>query len=333
MAYWALIPAAYQVVAILAAIAFLRRQEPACETWPGVSILKPTAQGDVPRAEAIATHRDQDYPAKFEIIGTKEAGALTPNRKVGKLMLLGEMAMEPVWVVNDADIAVSRDYLRRVVATLMQPGVGIVTCLYRATGDSFASNFESLGVATDFMPSVLVARFVGVREFGLGATLAFRKTDLDRIGGFPAIAEYIADDYQLARRITQLGLRAELSGAVVETTLSGNWNAVWKHQVRWARTIRCSRTASYLGLPVTHAGFWALVCGDATTAAVLIALRIATAWIGGATVLKSPLARHWFWLAPLWDVFAFAVWAAAWFGRTVEWGGRTLKLDRQGRIV
>ncbi len=55
------------------------------------------------------------------------------------------------------------------------------------------------------MPSALVAPLVGVNEFGLGSTLAFRKKTLQRIGGFEAIADYIADDYQLGKRISRLG--------------------------------------------------------------------------------------------------------------------------------
>lgn len=333
MVYWPLIPIGYQIVAIVAAIVFLRRRIPAePSAWPSLSILKPTAPGDTPRPEAVASHREQDYPAKFEMIGSQDPGQLMPNRKVGKLMLLAEFAREPIWVVNDADIAVPRNYLRRVISYLLEPDIGIVTCLYRATGNSLASNFEALGVATDFMPSILVARLVGVREFGLGATLAFRKSDLDRIGGFAAISDFIADDYQLAKKITGLGLRAEIADTVVETTLHGNWHEVWKHQTRWARTIRCSRTAPYLGLPVAHAGIWAILCGNIEIALVLIALRMATAWVGGVMVLKSRIARRWFWLAPIWDIFAFVVWIAAWLGNTVEWGGRKLKLDANGKI-
>lgn len=333
MAYWLLVPVAYQILILIAIIVFLRKRDPVNHDFPDLSILKPTAPGDTPRAEAIESHLTQNYPGQVELIWNHEEGVSTPNRKVGKLMQLSSLASHSVWIVNDADIVVPPDYLKRVIPLLNQPGVGMVTCLYRAKGDSVASNFEALGVATDFMPSVLVARFVGVREFGLGATLAFRQTDLEKIGGFAAIADYIADDYQLAKKITELGQRAEVSTAVVETTLHGNWISVWKHQQRWAKTIRCSRTASYFGLPITHAGFWALVSLDPVMGGFLIGLRILTAWMGGVAVLKSQVARRWFWLAPVWDIFAFAVWLTAWFRNTVEWGGRKFRLDAEGRIL
>src|SRR5207248_7118078 len=134
-----------------------------------------------------------------------------------------------------------------------------VTCLYRPIGGTFPARFEGLGVSTDFAPSTLVARLVGVDEFALGSTMSFRRADLERIGGFAAIADYIADDYQLGHRLHALGLKCVLSDVIVETHLGGSWTEVWNHQIRWARTIRVSKFFGYIGLPVTFATFWALV--------------------------------------------------------------------------
>src|SRR5260370_23062134 len=167
-------------------------------------------------------------------------------------------------------------------------------------------------MAIDFAPSTLVAPFVGVREFGLGSTLVFRAEDLEKIGGFAAVADYLADDYQLAKRLTTgLGKRAVMSEEVVETGIGyDSWVGVWNHQVRWARTIRVSRPDLYPGLPVTHAGLWALVAlmfGFPIYAGALVAVRMLTAFVAGVVLVRSGIAARWFWLAPLWDVFAFAV--------------------------
>jgi ceramide glucosyltransferase len=325
MAGWILIPIAYQVLVIAAWIAFrMRKPAPQPVHWPGVSILKPTAPGaPVPEA-AARSHLDQNYP-EFELIHQDGDGAPTPNRKVGKLMELARAASHEIWIINDADIRVPPGYLKAVIAELLRPGVGVVTCLYRARGDSPASRWESVGVAVDFMPSVLVARLLGVREFGLGATLAFRREDLERAGGLEAIAPYLADDYQLAKHIVGLGLRCELAPVIVETSLHGDWAAVWRHQVRWARTIRFAKGAGYWGLPVTHSGIWALgalLAGFPTEALTIAAMR----------VLAASTSSPWALLAPLWDLFAFAVWIAGLVGSTVEWGGNRLSLDREGRI-
>jgi ceramide glucosyltransferase len=185
------------------------------------------------------------------------------------------------------------------------------------------------------MPSVLAAPLVGVGEFGLGSTLAFRAAQLTQIGGFAALEEFLADDYQLARRIVGLGYRVVLSRLVVETFLGDNdWTGVWKHQVRWARTIRVSRSGGYAGLPVTHAGLWglaALAAGQWQPALALIGLRIAAGCLAGYGVIRSPLALA-LPLIPLWDLWAFAVWAAGLRGKTVEWRGKRLVLSADGRI-
>jgi hypothetical protein len=128
-----------------------------------------------------------------------------PNGKVGVLMDLAREARHPLLIVSDSDITVPPGYLQNVTSPLADPSIGLVTCLYRAEADNLPSRFEALAIATDFAPSTLVAPFVGVSEFGLGSTLAFRRADLDRIGGFAAIADYLADDYQLGRKLHRIG--------------------------------------------------------------------------------------------------------------------------------
>jgi len=251
------------------------------------------------------------------------------------LIDLAAAAKHPILVVNDADIRVEPDYLARVTAPLADPRVGLVTCLYRPLGDTFPARFEGLGVATDFAPSALVARLVGVDEFAMGSTLAFRRADLERIGGFAAVADYLADDYQLGHRIHALGLKCVLSDVVVETHLGGAWPQVWAHQVRWARTIRVSRFGGYLGLPITNATLWAVVCavgGRFDLAAGLLGLRLVMAFAAGWRVLRSRDVLFLWWLVPVRDLFGFAVWVAGLFGHSVTWRGQRLVLDREGRI-
>jgi ceramide glucosyltransferase len=324
-----------------------------------VSILKPIRGADAAFAEAIRTQAGVDYP-EFEIlfglrdrndparvhieklqrqyphraIRIVECSTDAPNAKVGTLTDLAAAARHPVLVVNDSDISVPRDYLRTVVAELAQPGVGLVTCLYRAAAESFPSRLEALGIATDFAPSALVAPAVGVREFGLGSTLAFRAETLARMGGFSAIRDYIADDYQAGKRIAGLGLTVWLSRIVVATHMDGGWKAIWDHQVRWARTIRLSQ-GGYYGLPVTFATLWALVAfaaGSPGWGLVLLLLRLLSGLVAGVGVLRDPLTARMWPLIPVRDLFGVAVWLAGLGGSTVIWRGRRLHLDRLGRI-
>jgi ceramide glucosyltransferase len=174
-----------------------------------------------------------------------------------------------------------------------------------------------------------------VDEFAMGSTLALRRVDLDRIGGFAAVADYLADDYQIGHRIHALGLKCVLSEVVVETHLGGGWRAVWQHQVRWARTIRVSRFGGYLGLPVTNATLWAVVAaawGRLDLGFALLAIRMMMALASGWGVLRSRDVLRLWWLVPARDLFGFTVWVTGLFGDSVEWRGQRLRLDRDGRI-
>ena len=250
---------------------------------------------------------------------------------------LARRARYPVLLVNDSDIVVDPGYLRAVTAPLEDPGVGLVTCLYRAQAESFASSAEALGIATEFAPSVLVARLLGVAEFALGSTMVFRADALRRVGGFEAIADHLADDYQLGCHICALGYRIEFAPVVVETDLGGeSWLETWRHQLRWSRTIRVSRPAGYFGYVITHATLWsgvALAAGQWWAAAVAMTLRmIAGIWVGAGILRDREVVRN-AWMIPLRDLFGFVVWAGGLFGHTVQWRDRTLTLRPDGRIV
>ncbi len=353
--------AAYQVLAIIAALSH-RGRPSLTGSATGVSILKPVYGADPGFYEAIRSHAVQgfrEFEILFGIADPKDAArgeierlirefpgvsirlvvcsTEAPNRKAGVLMDLAREARYSILIVNDSDISVPPGYLSDVTAPLVDPEIGLVTCLYRAEAHDWPSRFEALAIATDFAPSTLVAPLFGVSEFGLGSTLAFRKTDLDAIGGFAAIAGYLADDYQLGRRLHQLGRKNILSHVVVSTRLSaGSWRSAWKHQLRWARTIRLSRGGGYLGLPITFATVWAIAaaCGGLWwTAAALLAIRLAMALTCGWLVLGSADVWKYCYAIPMRDLWGVAVWAVGLFGKTVEWRGRRLQLDKQGRIL
>ncbi len=364
-----LIAGVYQLLALAASLVHHacitgRRAgfEPANFPLPGISILKPVYGRDPGFYLAIRSHAVQQYP-EFEILFgvhkledpasadiqrlIAEFPALpirlivcpseTPNAKVGTLADLASQACYPLLVVNDSDITVPAGYLQDVTAPLSDPAVGLVTCLYRAEAHNWPTRFEALAIATDFAPSTLVAPWFGVSEFGLGSTLAFRKADLERIGGFRVISDYLADDYQLGCKLHSLGLRNVISKVVVSTRLSAeSWGSAWLHQLRWARTIRLSRGGGYAGLPVTFATLWALVAagfGFWPVAVGLMAIRLATAVGCGGLVLGSADVWKYFYLIPVRDLWGVIVWARALFGNTVEWRGRRLRLDREGKIV
>jgi ceramide glucosyltransferase len=349
---------AYNLLAIAGAFRFRRRQTiPSYR--PAVSILKPVRGRDAGFYQAIRSHAVQDYP-EFELLfGVSEPGDATiedierlrreypevpirivdtrndaPNGKVGSLEILAREARHSVLLVNDGDIVVERDYLARVVSLLEDKSVGLVTGLYRARGDSLAAGTEALGIVTEFIPSVLVARLVSSGGFALGATMAFHSHSLAAIGGFASIRDYLADDYQLGARIAVLGKKIALTDSVVVTNLgAGSWRDVWKHQVRWSRTIRVSRTGGYIGYLVTHATFWCLVAamfGYWRIALASLAIRLIAAAATMSAIGYGHLYSVLF--VPFRDLFGFAVWCGGMTGNTVEWRGLRFHLRRDGTI-
>jgi len=326
-----------------------------------LSILKPVRGRDPRFYEAIRSHAEQDYP-EFEILfGVTDAhdpaiedierlrrefpavpislhvvSTAAPNAKAGVMAALSQRARHPLLLVNDSDIKVPPGYLRAVTEPLAGPRVGLVTCLYRAAAESPAARWEALGIATEFAPSVLVARLLGVAEFALGSTMALRAETLREIGGFEAIAAYLADDYQLGSHISRLGYHIQFAPPVVETNLgAGSWKDVWRHQVRWSRTIRVSRPSGYFGYVVTHATLWAVVAcaaGQGSIGALALALRLMAGVCVGAGVLQDRNALRSCWLIPVRDLLGFAVWLAGLFGDTVDWRGQKLRLRADGKI-
>ena len=348
----------YNLLAIAGALRF-RRRNAIPDFKPPVSILKPVRGLDAHFYEAIRSHAVQNYP-RFELIfGTADPHdpALAdiarlraefpdvlisvvntandaPNGKVGSLEILARHARYETLLVNDGDILVEPDYLERVAALLEDDRVGLVTCLYRARASSIASKAEALGIATEFAPSVLVARLLSDSGFALGATMAFRTSDLQTIGGFAAIREYLADDYQLGARIAAIGKSVVLADIVVETSLgAGSWRDVWKHQIRWSRTIRVSRPAGYFGYLLTQLTFWSIMAAASGYERVALAgvlVRFIAAYAALIALGEPGLTRAA--LAPFRDLFGLAVWAAGMVGREMEWRGLRYQLLADGRI-
>ena len=256
----------YQLVQIVAARRFLRRARyPRDGYTPPVTVLKPLKGPGLELAANLETFCRQDYPAYQIVFGVEDAadpavaivrGLMRrfpdrditlsvgneegANRKVASLVHMMRHARHDVLVLSDADIRVRPDYLRTLAAPLVDPSVGLTTCLYRGRAMiGVASLIESLFINTDFLPMVMMAQWVQRFRYAYGASTAFRREALAGIGGFDALRDYLADDYVLGNRIADAGWRLLLLPYVVETVLdSRTMRDVWRHQLRWARTYR-----------------------------------------------------------------------------------------------
>jgi ceramide glucosyltransferase len=337
--------------------------------FPPVSILKPLKGTDPEIYESFRSHCQQDYP-EYEIIfgvsdpndpaieSVKALQREFPHRRIRlvrsptilganvKVSNLAQMMTEARYdhiIVNDSDIRVEPDYLRRVIAPLSDSQTGMVTCLYRGVAAAtLGSRMEALGISTDFCAGVLVARQLeGGIHFGLGSTLVFRRAELEKIGGFASIVNHLADDYELGKRIADLGLAVRLSDVVVETYLPAyDVPDFFAHQLRWARGVRDARAGGYFGLAFTFGILWALLAVAASGGALwswgtlgsTVFLRFAVALAVGWKVLQDRQVLRYVWMIPLRDLVAVVVWIVSLGGHTVTWRGDQFKL-RDGKLT
>jgi ceramide glucosyltransferase len=232
--------------------------------------------------------------------------------------------------------------LREAIAPLADRNVGAVTSFYRGIAEkNLGGELEAIGAASDFFAGVLMANWLEGITFGLGASIVTTKEWVGRIGGFAAIADMLADDYELGNRIAKAGGRILLSREVVSTMYPAQTaRSFWQHQVRWSRTVRLSRPLSFLGLIFTHSFPWALLAaliapsswiGAAYLVAYLV-LRLTMAWTVGVWGIRDDVVRRKLWLVPLRDAIYFVVWLASFASNRIHWGGEEY-LMRRGRLV
>lgn len=367
----------YFLAALMAARVFLFQRRAALPPFaPGVSILKSLKGLDPGMMDAFRSHCRQDYEGEYELLfgissmDDPAAAAvadlqsefpeqsirmiecprrLGTNGKVSTLMQLVPHARHEFLLINDSDITVSPRYLAGVMA-VHAPGkqnVGLVTALYRGRAHgTLPSRLEALGIATDFQPSVLLARWLeGGLRYGLGSTLAVSREALDSIGGLAAVVDHLADDYELGERIYNAGYKIGLTREVVETSVPPyTWRGFFDHQLRWYRTVRDARSWGYAGLVFTYGLGWGLLnvvaSGLSPLSLWLLALsfflRISLAMTVGAGVLGDHQVLPGLWLLPLRDVLSLGLWAAGFAGNTIVWrgerfavkGGRLEKADQ-----
>ena len=333
---------------------------------PGVSVLKPVRGIDPRMYAGLMSHCVQEYAGEYELlfgVSSMEDAAvaeiarlraeypevsikmvacperLGANGKVSNLAQMLPHAQYEHVLVNDSDIRVSPKYLERVMAGFADARVGLVTVPYVGrTEGGLWSKLEALGISTDFMVGVLTARKLegGIR-FGLGSTLATTKTALASIGGFEALVDQLADDYELGARLSSAGYRVELVREVVETTVPRySLRNFCEHQLRWARSTRDSRRAGYVGLGVTYVVPWGLASVVASgfslwaisMLSIALLVRMSVALTVGVGILRDGQVLSDVWLLPLRDCFGLFFWAWSYASDVVVWRGERFRLRR-----
>jgi ceramide glucosyltransferase len=355
----------YCVLTVIAAVRYraIRPSKPA--DFIPISILKPLSGVDEGLEQNLRSFFAQKYPA-FELLfavrraddpaisvveklRTEFAGIPSrlivtgeppyANAKVFSLDRMLGAAEHDVLVMSDSDIRVTPDMLWTVAAEFADEKLGLATCPYRAVpGRSFWSMLEAIGLNTEFLGGVLVARMLDGMKFALGPTIVARRRTLERIGGFPALKDYLAEDFVMGKLAAESGDGVILSSYVIEHRIGAQDLAHnFKHRMRWNRSTRRSRPWGYIGQVFTNPLPLALLLWAAAPAwwpvvALTAMFRGAAGWATAGLVLRDPLVGRNWWLVPLQDVLSFVVWAAGFFGNTIIWRGHRYYLLPDGRF-
>lgn len=350
---------------------------------PGVTLLKPLKGLDPETRGCLESWFQQDYRGPVQLLFGVAAAEdpvcdlvrqliaehphanaqlvlcpeqLGPNAKVSTLVHLERLAQHDHFIVSDADTRVPPDFLAQVLQPLRDPQAGLVNCFYALTNPTtLAMQWEAVAVNADFWSQVLQSRSLKPLDFALGAVMATRRQQLNEIGGFRALVDYLADDYQLGNQIAKRGYRIELCPVVVECReREQGWREVWAHQLRWARTIRVCQPVPYFFSILSNATWWATAAMVESFMVLfakghelrMLSLQVESALIVLAAfmLIRILLAAHLSArctgnlsfaavLAPLKDLLQVPIWALAFLGNTVVWRGQRLRVLPGGKLV
>lgn len=336
---------------------------------PGVTVLKPLKGCDAATESCLRSWFAQEYGGQIQLlfgVASREDPVcnlvrtllqefpnqdaelvicdplLGANLKVSKLAQLERLAKNEILVISDADVRVAPDFLVELLFRLQDPAIGLVSCIYKlANPVTLPMKWEAIAINADFWSQVLQSVSLKPLDFALGAVMATRRQQLNEIGGFAALADCLADDYQLGNRIARLGHRIALASVVVEcwSTPMG-WSAVWKHQLRWARTVRVCQPLPYFFSILSNATIWPLLWAIKNPSGTVLGFMLACGLVRMLTALQlqarlTQTRMRWGqgWLVLVKDLLQVALWLLAFAGNHIEWRGEKMLVRRDGTLL
>lgn len=339
---------------------------------PPVSLLKPVHGGEPRLRENIESFFVQDYPS-YEILFAadeendaaldiiREVAArhtkipcrilvtgrpTLPNPPAFSFMHMADAASYDILVTSDSDVEVGPDYLKQIVPPMLDPSVGMLTCVYRGKNTGgFWSAMDAIGMSIEMTAGVVTANLLEGMKFGLGPTIVTRKDSVAKIGGYRATAEYFSNDFVIGNFIEKAGYRVVLSRHIIDHVVPPmTFKRMWDRQVRWAKGTRWSRPKGHFGTGLIFAmpyGMLGVLAGAITGHwiiglsffAVAFLNRLIESWTIGWGITRDPVALKRSWLFPARDLLGFAVWCASYLSKRAVWRDKRYQLVKGGRIV
>ncbi|HET6936230.1 MAG TPA: bacteriohopanetetrol glucosamine biosynthesis glycosyltransferase HpnI [Candidatus Angelobacter sp.] len=356
----------YCVLILVATRRYLSVSPGTASLLPPASILKPLCGHDDGLEQNLRSFFSQNYQ-QFEILlgvhkaddpaavvaekliaefaGTVNARLIVtgespiPNAKAFSLNRLVREARYEILVMSDSDVRVKPDLLQTLACEFQNVRVGLITCPYRAIGGpSIWSRLEAIGMNTELLGGVVVARMLEGMRFALGCTIAVRRNVLEQMGGFGYLQDFLAEDFVIGQRAAELKHEVVLSSCIIEHRIGNQGMLVnLSHRLRWARSTRRSRPAGYWGQVFTYPVPLALMLWAAIPAAwpavlMTLAVRYAAAAATSVFILREErVGANWL-LIPIQDILGFLVWMGGFLGDKIVWRDRKCTVLRDGRL-
>lgn len=347
----------------------LHQKTPPAPVTPAVTVLKPLKGVEPDTETCLRSWLSQEYRGSFQILfGVADINdpvcaivqkllaefpqvdarlvhcqhKLGTNGKVSSLIQLRREARHEIIVISDADVFVSPDFLEQNLPLLADEKVGLVNFFYQLSGNlTPAMRWEAVAINGDFWSQVLQSRSLKPIDFALGAVMITRQKQLQEIGGFEELSGYLADDYRLGNLIARRGYRIELSGHVVECRSHPmTWSEVWRHQFRWARTIRICQPVPYFMSILSNATLWPLLWllvnpteNVALAVSAFLGIRLYTAAANQTLLTRSHTHLPWLWLVPVKDLCQVGMWAISFLPTRIVWRGIHYHVAPGGKLV
>jgi ceramide glucosyltransferase len=301
-----------------------------------VQLLLGVHRDDDDALPAVRALQSRYSQARIDLVidGTRHGA----NGKVANLINMMPHAAHDILILSDSDMWVERDYVMRIVTALETPGVGAVSCVYRGRGDAgFWSRLGAAGLSWQFLPGAVFGTALKLARPCMGSTIALHRATLDRIGGFPAFADKLADDFAIGEAVHALGLAVAIPPMlVVHGSAERSFGELWRHELRWGATVRDVVPVAYamgvIGIPLPLALLGLLIHPTAgaiiALAALIIRLTLAATSHRIAGAQTAPL-----WWLPMRDCLTLGVFIASLFVRRVDWRGTALNMGADGRVT
>ena len=370
----------YCLMVMAAAVRFgvrKRREDREATTFlPAVSVLKPlhgTEQGmernlescfvkDYPEFELLfcARHETDEAMKLARRVGERypnvdaryiTCGEPLPqfhNAKVYSLAKMDSVARHELFITSDADVRVTRDYLRRMVQNLKDPQIGLASCVYLGTTDrgkaaGFSSQLDAVGKSVEMTSGVLVADMLEGTKFALGASMAVRKESFQKAGGFEYLGQFYADDFVLGNRLAAQGVGVRMATHVIRLMVQDTpFRLSFRNQLRWMQSTRRSRPWGHLGTGLTFAMpfgllglLWGLLSAHALLGVVWLAATVLNRWLQAGVLLRMMGDQGWvrgMVIYPLRDLLGSLLWLGSYGGDRFYYRGKIYRLKDGGRV-